>query len=108
VRERVFRRWGSTGVQETINAAYFQLLDSIVVYPVEDAEKLTDHVGRVLPDCYLVPRGTTARQFAGLIHTELGESFIYAIDARTKKRLGEDYTLKNNDVIQIVAAKARR
>jgi len=108
VRERIFRRWGSTGVQETINAAYFQLLDSIVVYPVEDAEKLTDHVGRVLPDCYLVPRGTTARQFAGLIHTELGESFIYAIDARTKKRLGEDYTLKNNDVIQIVAAKARR
>ena len=108
VRERVFQRWGSTGVQETINAAYFQLLDSIVVYPVEDAEKLTDHVGRVLPDCYLVPRGTTARQFASLIHTELGESFIYAIDARTKKRLGEDYTLKNNDVIQIVAAKARR
>ena len=108
VRERVFQRWGSTGVQETINAAYFQLLDSIVVYPVEDAEKLTDHAGRVLPDCYLVPRGTTARQFAGLIHTELEESFIYAIDARTKKRLGEDYTLKNNDVIQIVAAKARR
>lgn len=108
IRERVFKRWRTTGVQETINDAFFQLLDSIVVYPVEDAEKLTDHAGRVLPDCYLVPRGTTARQFASLIHTELGESFIFAIDARTKRRLGDDYILNNNDIIQIVAAKARK
>jgi len=108
IREKVFERWGTTGVQETINAAFFQLMDSILVYPVEDAERLTDHSGRVLPDCYLVPRGTTARRFAGLIHTELGESFIYAVDARTKRRLGEDYVLQDNDVIQIVAAKARR
>lgn len=108
IGERVFKRWGTTGVQDTINAAFFQLLDSILVYPVEDAEKLTDHAGRVLPDCYIVPRGTTARRFAGLIHTELGESFIFAVDARTKRRLGDGYVLKNNDVIQIVAAKARR
>ncbi|MCW4035990.1 MAG: TGS domain-containing protein, partial [Candidatus Bathyarchaeota archaeon] len=55
-----------------------------------------------------VPRGTTTKQFASLIHTELGESFIYAIDARTKKRLGEGHVLGANDIIQIVAAKARR
>ena len=108
IRGRVFERWGTTGVQGTINAAFFQLLNSILVYPVEDAEKLTDHEGRVLPDCYLVPRGTTARRFASLIHTELGESFIFAIDARTRRRLGDDYVLQNNDVIQVVAAKARR
>ena len=108
VRGRVLERWGGTGVQGTLNAAFFQLLDSILVYPVEDAEKLTDHSGRVLPDCYLVPRGTTARRFASLIHTELEESFIYAVDARTKRRLGDDHALQNNDVIQIVAAKARR
>ena len=108
IREKVFKRWGTTGVQEAINAAFFKLLDSILVYPVEDADSLTDHEGRVLPDCFLVPRGMTAGQFAGLIHTELGESFIYAVDARTKKRLGEDYVLQDNDVIQIVAAKARR
>lgn len=108
IREKVFSKWGSTGLQEVINAAFFRLLDTVTVYPVEDAEKLTDHQGRVLPDCYLVPRGTTAKQFASLIHTELGESFIYAIDARTKRRLGEDYLLNENDVIQIAAAKARR
>ncbi len=108
IRERVFEKWGSTGLLEVINAAFFRLLDTITVYPVEDAEKLTDHQGRVLPDCYLVPRGTTTKQFASLIHTELGESFIYAIDARTKKRLGEGHVLGANDIIQIVAAKARR
>ena len=108
IRSMCFERLGSTGLQEVINAAFFTLLENIAAYPVENAESLTDHQGRVLPDCYLVPRGTTARQFAGLIHTELGESFIFAVDARTKKRLGEDYTLNNNDVIQIVAAKGRR
>lgn len=108
IRERVLGRWGSTGVQEALNAAFFSLLDCILVYPVEDAEKLTDHEGRVLPDVYLVKRGTKAGELAGLIHTDLKESFIFAIDARTKRRLGEDYVLQNNDVIQIVAAKARK
>lgn len=108
IRERVFEKWGTTGVQEVINEAFFQLLSSIIVYPVEDAEKLMDHEGRVLPDCYLVSKGTTARQFAGFIHSDLEESFIFAIDARSKKRLGEDYVLNNGDVIQIVAAKSRR
>jgi len=108
IREIVFDKWGSTGLQEALNAAFFQLLETIVVYPVEDAEKLTDHQGRVLPDCHLVPQGTTARQFASLIHTELGETFIHAVDAKTKMRLGEGHILKDKDVIQIVAAKARR
>jgi len=80
----------------------------ITVYPVEDAEKLTNHRGQVLPDCFLVPKGTTAKQFAAEIHTDLAEGFIYAVDARTKKRIGDTYILENNDVIQIVSAKGRR
>jgi len=107
IRERVLAKYGSTGVQQAINAAYFELLGAITVYPVEDPEKLCDHQGRVLPDAYVVPKGTTARQLAYMIHTELGESFIYAVDARTKKRLGEDYVLKDGDVISIVSAKKR-
>jgi len=107
IRERVLERWGSTGVQQAINSAFFELLDMITVYPVEDAGRLTDHDGRVLPDVYLVRRGTTARQLAYMIHTELGDTFIYAVDARTGRRVGEDYVLKDRDVIQIVAAKGR-
>jgi len=108
IRERVLDNWGSTGVQEVINSAFFTLLDMIPIYPVEDSDKLTDHQGRVLPDCFLVSRGTTTKQFASLIHTDLGESFIFAINARTKKRMGEGHALNKDDIIQIVAAKSRR
>jgi ribosome-binding ATPase YchF (GTP1/OBG family) len=108
IKEKVFDKWGGTGLQDAINQAFFGLLDMITVYPVEDAEKLTNHRGQVLPDCFLVPRGTTSKQFAAEIHTDLAEGFIYAIDARTKKRLGDTYILENNDVIQIVSAKGRR
>jgi len=107
IREKVLRRYETTGVQEAINTAFFKLLKMIVVYTVEDPEKLTDHNGRVLPDARLIPEGTTARELAYLIHTELGESFIYAIDCRSKVRRGEDYVLKDRDVISIVSAKRR-
>jgi len=107
IREKVLLKYGSTGVQEAVNMAYFELLGMITVYPVEDIEHLTDHNGRVLPDAYLVPYGTTARELAYMIHTELGESFIYAVEAREKKRVGEDYILKDRDVISIVSAKKR-
>ena len=107
IKERVLQKFGTTGVQDAINTAYFQLLNMIVVYPVEDVEKLSDHKGNVLPDAYVVPYGTTARQLAYIIHTELGEGFIYAVEAREKKRIGESQVLKDRDVISIVSAKKR-
>jgi len=107
VQERILQKFGSTGVQEAINMAYFQLLNMIVVYPVEDVEKLADHKGNVLPDAYVVPYGTTARQLAYMIHTELGEGFIYAVEARERRRIGENHVLKDRDVISIVSAKKR-
>jgi len=107
VKEKILIKFGTTGVQEAINMAYFKLLNMIVVYPVEDIEKLADHKGNVLPDAYVVPFGTTARQLAYLIHTEIGEGFIYAVEAREKRRIGEDYVLKDRDVISIVSAKKR-
>jgi ribosome-binding ATPase YchF (GTP1/OBG family) len=104
---KLLKKWGSTGVQQVIDKAVRELLELIVVYPVEDENKLTDKKGNVLPDAFLVPKGTTAREFAYQIHTDLGETFIHAIDARTKRRVGEDYVLKDRDVIRIVAAKGR-
>ncbi len=98
------RLYGSTGVQETINRVVFDVLGYIVVYPVEDENKYTDTKGNVLPDAMLVKKGTTARELAYMIHTEIGEKFIYAVDARKKMRISEDYELKNNDVIKIVSA----
>ncbi len=107
IREKILLKFSSTGVQEAVNMAFFKLLSMITVYPVEDLEHLADHNGRVLPDAYLVPYGTTARQLAYIVHTELGESFIYAVEARERKRVGEDYILKDRDVVSIVSAKKR-
>ena len=105
VRERVLKKYGGTGVQQAINTAVLDVLNMIAVYPVDDPNKFTDKNGRILPDVLLVPRGTTARELAYRIHTDLGETFLYAINARTKQRVGESYVLQDNDVIKIVAAK---
>lgn len=104
VRERVLGKWGSTGVQQAINKAVLEVLGMIAVYPVEDHNKYTDRRGRILPDVILVPRGTTVRELAYKIHTDLGKAFLYAIHAVTKQRIGESYALRDDDVVKIVAA----
>ena len=105
IKDEILSPLGSTGVQEALNLAFFKLLRMITVYPVEDPEKLTDHKGRILPDAYLVPEGTTAKQFAGIIHSDLASGFLYATEVRTKMRMGEDHVLKDRDVISIVSTK---
>jgi ribosome-binding ATPase len=101
-------KYGSTGIQEIINLTIFGLLKLIVVYPVEDETKLTDKKGNVLPDAHLLPANATPRDLAEKIHTDLGKGFLYAIDVRSKMRLGADYMLKNNDVIKIVSTTSGR
>lgn len=96
-------KFGSTGVQKCLESAVFDLLDLIPVYPVEDENKLTDKEGRVLPDVHLMPKGSNAKELAYKVHTDLGDNFIRAIDARTKRVVGHDHELKENDVITIVA-----
>jgi len=101
IREFI-RTYEGTGVQETINRVVFDLLDYVVAYPVEDEHKFSDSVGRILPDAFLLKRGSTARDLAFSVHSDIGESFLYAVDARTKLRLGEKHALENNDIIKVV------
>jgi ribosome-binding ATPase YchF (GTP1/OBG family) len=99
------KRYNGTGVQTCLEECVFKMLDLITVYPVEDETKFTDHFGRVLPDAFLMPRGSTARDLAYKVHTELGEKFIRAMNAKTKRTVGADYILQDGDVIRIVANK---
>ncbi len=101
----VMKEFGGTGVQQAINKVVFEALNMIVVYPVEDPNRFCDSKGRVLPDAFLVPRGTTVLELAYMIHTDLGKGFLYAVDARTKRKLSRDYVLNDNDVIKIVSAR---
>jgi ribosome-binding ATPase YchF (GTP1/OBG family) len=93
---------GGTGVQKVIEKAVFDMLDSIVVYPVEDETHWASKKGHLLPDAYLVRRGATARDLAYIIHSEFGEKFIRAVNARTHRVVGADYQLQENDVVKIV------
>ena len=102
IRREVLKPYGSTGVQTCLNKAVFELLNYIVVYPVANESKLSDKEGNVLPDAYLIPKGTTIKEFAELIHSDLAKGFIAGIEVRSKKRLAKDYEINNNDVIKIV------
>jgi ribosome-binding ATPase YchF (GTP1/OBG family) len=103
----ILSKYGSTGIQEVINYVCFEILNLIVVYPVEDDLKLRDKKGNVLPDARLLPRGSTAKDLAHAIHADLAKGLLYAIDIRSKQRLSSEYKLKNNDVIKIVSATSR-
>jgi ribosome-binding ATPase YchF (GTP1/OBG family) len=108
IASNFIKKHGSTGVQEIINTACFDLLKKIVVYPVEDESKLSDKKGNILPEAYLLNEESTARDLAHAVHEDLGKGFLFAIDVRSKRRLGADHKLKNNDVIKIVSATSRK
>lgn len=104
VRE-ILEEYGSTGVQKTVNEAVFDLLDMIVVYPVNNENNYTDKKGNVLPDAVLLERGSTAEDLAYEVHSDIGESFIGAIDCRSGRKISADQTLENGDIIKILTEK---
>jgi hypothetical protein len=102
IQTNILDVYGSTGIQDALNYGIFELLDNIVVYPVQDEHKYTDQKGNVLPDGFLVPRGSNPRQLAYIVHTDIGDKFMHAVDARKNMRVASDYELKDGDIISIV------
>lgn len=105
--EKVMSKLGGTGVQQTLDYACFDLLKLITVFPVEDETKLSNKNGEVLPDAKLLRLGSTARDLAKSIHQDLAKGFLFAVDAKTKQRVGAEYQLKNGDVLKIVSTLSR-
>ncbi len=104
IMKAVCERYGGTGIQRCLNAAVFDFLHYIAIFP-GGVGKLEDSEGRVLPDCFLMPPGTTALDFAFKLHSDIGRGFIKAIDVKTRQAVGKDHPLKNRDVIEIVFKK---
>ncbi|BFI73065.1 translation-associated GTPase [Nanoarchaeota archaeon] len=102
IENNIFKEFGSTGVQNLLDITVFDVLKYVAVFP-GGVDSLADKEGRILPDCFLLPPGSTVIDFANKIHSDLAKNFVKAIDVRTKKFLGRDYILKNRDVIQIIA-----
>lgn len=105
--QNVLSKLGGTGVQQILDAACFDLLKLITVFPVEDETKLCNKNGEVLPDAKLLPIGSTARDLARSVHEDLAKGFLHAVDAKTKQRVGAEHQLKNGDVLKIVSTLSR-
>ncbi len=104
IKNKILKEWKSTGVQACLNAAVFDFLNHIVVFP-GGVSKLEDAHGNVLPDAFLLPPKSTAFDFANKIHSDLAKNFIAAIDVKTKRRVGKEHELKHLDVIEIMTRK---
>lgn len=107
IKRKVFGEYLRTGVQFGLNIAVFKLLKMNAIYPVADAEKLTDKEGRVLPDVYLMPTGSTVEDLARAIHSDLVKGLVYAVDVRSGLHLPTNYVLRDRDVLSIVSTAKR-
>jgi hypothetical protein len=103
----VFSKIETTGIQKTLNSAVFDVLKTIVVYPVEDETKFCNKDGVVFPDAKLLVDGSTAKDLASTIHADIAKGFLHAIDCKTKQRIGAEHKLKNGDVVKIVSTLSR-
>ena len=98
--KKVLNEFGSTGVQEILNTTIFDMLKYVAIYPA--GAKLSDSKGNVLPDCFLMPPGSTALDFAFRLHTDIGKAFVKAVHIKTKQAVGKDYVLQNGDGLEIL------
>ena len=108
IRKDILDEYMRTGVQFAINVAVFKLLRMNAVYPVADANKLTDRSGNILPDIYLMKSGSTVEDLAKEIHSDLAKGLLYAIDIRDGLRLPTDYQIKDRDILSIISARKKK
>lgn len=108
IRKDILDEYMRTGVQFAINVAVFKLLRMNTVYPVAEASKLSDKSGNVLPDVYLMKSGSTVKDLAKEIHTELAKGLLYAIDIRDGLRLPINYEIKDRDILSIISARKKK
>jgi len=108
IKKDIMGEYMRTGVQFAINVAVFKLLKMNSVYPVADEEKLSDKKGNVLPDLILMKDGSTVKDLASEIHSDLVKGLLYAKDLRYNLRLPTTYQLRDRDVVSLVSASKKK
>ncbi len=98
--KKIIDIFGNTGIQEVLNKVIFDILKYVAIYPA--GAKLSDSKGNVLPDCYLMPPGSTALDFAYRLHSDIGRDFVKAMHVKTKQAVGKDYVIKSGDGLEIL------
>jgi len=95
--------YGGTGVQQALDYAVYDLLEMVTAYPVQDQSKWTDAKGNVLPDAFLLESGSTPVDLAYAVHSDIGDGYLHAVNAKTSREVGEGYELEEGDVVKIVS-----
>ncbi|OYR84747.1 GTPase, partial [Halorubrum sp. E3] len=95
--------YDGTGVQGALEAAVFDVLGCIAVFP-GSANGSKDEKG-VFRDCFILPEGSTTEDFAYHIHSDIGEGLLHGTDCRSGRQVGTDNELSHRDVIQLVSTK---
>jgi len=98
--KKIIDEFGSTGIQEVMNKIIFDILQYNAIYPA--GLKLVDSKGNVLPDCFLMPPGATALDFAFRLHSDIGRDFVKAVQIKGGRAVGKDYVLKHGDGLEIL------
>jgi len=104
IKTNILEKYKTTGIQQVVDKAVFGVLGYFHVFP-GGVNKLADQHGNIMPDCFLLPPNSTALDFAYAVHSDFGDKFIRAIDAKSKQTIGKDHKLKAGDVIEIVSGK---
>jgi len=104
IKKNVLEKFGGTGVQTCLDTVIFNVLGYFPVFPA-GTKGLVDSSGRTLADCFLMPAGSKAIDFAYALHTDMGDGFIRAIDVKTKQVIGKDHPLKSGDAIELIFKK---
>jgi ribosome-binding ATPase YchF (GTP1/OBG family) len=100
--EGLLAEFEGSGVQRALETALFDVLGVVPVFP-GGANGLGNERGEVLPDCFLLPEGATAEDFAYHVHSDLGEGFLHGIDCRSDRQVGADHELDGRDVVDVVS-----
>ncbi|WP_458187492.1 redox-regulated ATPase YchF [Haladaptatus sp. NG-WS-4] len=93
--------FAGTGVQSAIETALFDELNLVAVFP-GSANGSASEKG-VFRDCFLLPGGSTAEDFAYHLHSDIGEGFLHGIDCRSERQIGADSVLDHRSVVEIVS-----
>lgn len=93
--------YDGTGVQRALEAALFDVLELLAVFPGSSGGLGTAD-GKILPDCFLLPPEATTSDFAYHIHSDLGDGLLHGIDCRAGRQIGGDHELEHLDVVELI------
>ncbi len=93
--------YGGTGVQGAIEAALFDVLGCIAVFP-GSANGKPDEKG-VFRDCFILPGNATTEDFAYFLHSDIGEGLLHGIDCRSNRQIAADHSLEHRSVVEIIS-----